>query len=135
MAVGVTKVRRGEVADQKAAVCAVEDVLHQLQQAHRDLSFARPGRGEPLVHSALHTAGHPGNQRPGQRQAIQRPVGNSLRHVQVPTVAEEAGSVSTVLEQIAEQHLQKQAQKRLTEQSFHVCRCQKPQARERTNIF
>ncbi len=63
--VGVTEVRRGEVADEEAAVGTVEDVLHQLQQTHGNLSFARPGGGEPLVHSALQAAGHPGYQRPG----------------------------------------------------------------------
>lgn len=59
MTFGVAKVRRGEVTDQEAAVGAVEDVLHQLQQAHGDLGFAGPRGCEPLVHGALQATGYP----------------------------------------------------------------------------
>ena len=109
VAVGVTEVCGGEVADQEAAVRAVEDVLYQLQQTHGYLGFARPRGREPLVHGALQTARHPGHQRPWERQPVQGPVGDSLGHVQVPAVAHEARSVSTVLEQQAQQHLKEQS--------------------------
>lgn len=105
VAFGVAEVRRRQVADQKAAVGAVEDVLHQLQQAHGDLGFAGPRGRKPLVHGALHATGHPGHQRPGERQPIEGAVGDPLRHVQIPAVAEKSRSVSTVLEQQAQQHL------------------------------
>lgn len=114
VAVSVTEVCRGEVTDEEASVCAVEDVLHQLQQTHGDLSFARPGGGEPLVHSPLHPAGDPGNKWPGERQTIEGPVGDSLCHVHVPTVAKEARSVSTVLKQQAQQHLDEQSRNLVT---------------------
>lgn len=59
MTFGVAKVRRGKVADQKVAVGAMEDILHQLQQAHGDLRFAGPRGCKPLVHGALQATGYP----------------------------------------------------------------------------
>ncbi|CAG5867633.1 unnamed protein product [Menidia menidia] len=81
------------VAYEEAPVRAVEDLLHELQQADGDAGPPGPRRGQPVVQAGAQGLGDHRPQVDGHLQGVEGAVAHALRHVQVPAEAQQLGGV------------------------------------------
>lgn len=89
----VAHVAEAALADVEAPVGAVEDFLHEFQEADGDFGSPGPGWGKPLVDELLGDGRQQGLHERGHIQPVQGRVGDLLGDVQVPTVPQQLGRV------------------------------------------
>ncbi len=99
----ITKPRGTYVAHEETSECAVEEVLNELKQTDGYLSLARPGWGGPLVDAPSQAGWNPQLHHPWKADAIEWYVRHLLHHIQVPTEAQQSGSVLSLLQHDGQQ--------------------------------